>query len=145
MDQVSALNLADDLAEVVTTLDAARWELQLVAPDVVLATMSPKEHPSEKFMSRWTWVVYPGSEAPSLKFQDPATGRLDLTSAWPLFPGSRPGSFDTCVNWTKEGFALHAEWRTDPQYRWTSDGNVLLKVLRILQGKLDDEYQGRTA
>ena len=143
MDAVSAANLADDVAEVLTTSDAARWEIQHVAPDVVLATMSPKDQPSEKFRSRWTWVVYPG-EAPSLKFHDIATGRLDLTSAWPLFPGSRPSSFDTCVNWSREGFALHAEWRTDPNYRWTSDGNVLLKVLRILQEKLDTEYQGRS-
>lgn len=143
MDAVSALNLAEDVAEVLTTKDAAHWTIQHVAPDVVVAAMSPIDHPGETFMSRWRWVVYPG-DPPSLKFQDIATGRLDLTSAWPLFPGSRPGSFDTCVNWTAEGFGLHAEWKTDPNLRWTSDGNVLLKVLRILQEKLDTEYQGRS-
>ena len=56
----------------------------------------------------------------------------------PAYPGG------TSVNWTREGFALHPEWRTDPNYGWTSDGNVLLKALRILQEKLDTEYQGRS-
>ncbi len=143
MDELSAMNLADDVAEVRRTKDATRWEIQYVAPDVVLVTMSPKDSPAEMFRSRWTWTVYPANP-PSLKFQDIATGRLDLTSAWPMFPGSRPTSFDTCVNWTAEGFGLHAEWKTDANYRWMSDGNVLLKVLRILQEKLDDEYQGRS-
>lgn len=144
MDELSAMNLADDVAEVHETKDATRWEIQHVAADVVLVAMSPKDHPNEKFISRWTWTVYP-AYPPSLKFQDVATGRIDLTSAWPMFPGSRPASFDTCVNWTAEGFGLHREWSTDPNYRWMSDGNVLLKVLRYLQGKLDDEYQGRSA
>jgi hypothetical protein len=144
VDELSEMNLADDVAEVREAKDATRWEIQYVAPDVVLVTMSPKDHPTDKFSSRWTWTVYPANP-PSLKFQDDSTGRLDLTSAWPLFPGSRPTSFDTCVNWTAEGFGLHAEWKCDPNYRWMSDGNVLLKVLRYLQEKLDDEYQGRSA
>jgi hypothetical protein len=144
MDEVSAINLADDLAEARTTRDATRWKIHHVAPDVVLVTMSPKDHPDEKFYSRWTWTVYPANP-PSLKFQEIATGRLDVTNAWPMFPGSRPSSFDTCVNWTAEGFGLHAEWKSDSNYRWMSNGNVLLKVLRILQEKLDDDYQGRSA
>ena len=104
--------------------------------------MSPAQAPGEVFQARLLWTVYPG-QPPSLKFRDPATGRLDLPTAWPIVRGFRPQSLDACVNWCLEGFGLHPEWRTDPRYTWDSRGNVLLKVLRILQDELDHYFQGR--
>ncbi len=86
--------------------------------------------------------VYP-DQPPSLKFRDPATKRLDLPTAWPQVRGFRPNSLDACVSWCEEGFNLHPEWTNDLRLRWAARGNVLLKVLRILQGELDDHFQGR--
>jgi hypothetical protein len=141
-DELSVLNLEDDFAELLTTEDAARWALVRPEPLEVYATVSPQSAPQDSFQARLLWTVYPG-EAPSLKFRDPATGRLDLPTAWPRLPGFRPPSLDACVNWTAEGFTLHAEWARDPQYRWDPRGNVLLRVLRILQDSLDHDYHGR--
>jgi hypothetical protein len=56
--------------------------------------------------------------------------------------GFRPPN-DICATWTREGFQIHPEWRTDPKYRWVPHGNVLLKSLRQLQGELDETYAGR--
>jgi len=139
---LSALNLADDLAEVRTTEDAARWEITLPNPLEVLVALSPASAPSERFQARLLWSTYP-AEPPSLKFRDPATGGLDRPEAWPKVRGFRPGSLDACVNYTAEGFALHPEWRTDPRYRWETRGNVLLMVLRTLQDELDHHFTGR--
>lgn len=139
---LSAMNLADDLAEVRTTEDAARWEITLPNPLEVLVTLSPASAPGERFQARLLWSAYP-TEPPSLKFRDPATGALDRPQAWPKVRGFRPGSLDACVNYCAEGFALHPEWRTDPRYRWETRGNVLLKVLRTLQDELDHHFSGR--
>jgi hypothetical protein len=98
--------------------------------------------PEESFQARLLWDVYPDN-APSLKFRDPATGRLDLPAAWPILPGCRPTSLDACVNYCSEGFALHPEWRTDPRFRWNPKGNALLYVLRILQDQFDHSFGGR--
>jgi len=141
-DDLSALNLEDDYQEVLRADCAARWKLEKPAALEMWATIYPARAPTELFQARLLWRVYPG-EPPSVKFRDPATGRLDLTSAWPQVRGFRPTSFDTCVNWSLEGFALHPEWRTDPRFRWDDRGNVLLKVLTYLQNELDDHYQGR--
>lgn len=139
---LSALNLSDDLAEVRTTEDAARWEITLPNPLEVLVTLSPASAPGESFQARLLWSAYP-TEPPSLKFRDPATGALDRPQAWPKVRGFRPASLDACVNFCAEGFALHPEWRTDPRYRWETRGNVLLKVLRTLQDELDHHFSGR--
>lgn len=141
-EDLSVLNLEDDYQEVLTVEGAGRWRLEKPAPLEVWATMYPARAPTELFQARLLWRVYPG-EPPSVKFRDPATGRLDLTSAWPQVRGFRPSSFDTCVNWSLEGFAVHPEWRTDPALRWDDRGNVLLKVLTYLQAELDDCFQGR--
>lgn len=140
--ELSALNLQEDLEKVPACEDAARWKLEKAGPLEVFASMSSAGHPDEVFQARLLWGVYP-DQPPSLKFRDPATGRLDLPMAWPRVRGFRPGSLDACVNWCAEGFALHPEWRNDPKYRWDSRGNVLLKVLRILQDELDNHFQGR--
>lgn len=141
-DDLSEFNLQDDFEEVLGTDDASRWELAKPEPLDVRATMSPQAAPDESFQVRLVWVRYP-EDPPSLKFRDPATGRLDLPHAWPQAPGLRPSSLDACVNWTAEGMALHPEWRTDPRFRWDPRGNVLLKVLRTLQELLDEHFGGR--
>ena len=141
--ELSALNLADDFKEAQAVEDSHRWELSLPNSLEVLATVSPISSPQERFQARLLWSKYP-DEPPSIKFRDPETGRLDLTKAWPIVRGFRPGSFDTCVNWSAEGFQLHPEWRNDPKFRWDPRGNVLLKILRILVSELDNHYQARS-
>jgi hypothetical protein len=141
-EELSALNLRDDLEEVKCTPDAARWVLEVAAPLTVLVTMSPAADPKEAFQAQLLWRVYP-DDAPSLKFRDPQSGRLDLPSAWPKVHGFRPTSLDACVNYCKEGFNLHPEWAGDPKYRWDPRANPLLRVLRTLQDDLDHHYQGR--
>jgi hypothetical protein len=141
-DELSELNLKDDFEEALKAEDASRWKLELPSSLEVLATMSSKLFESEIFHARLLWRVYPG-EAPSLKFRDLDSGQLDKPKAWPIVRGFRPTSLDACVNWCAEGFNLHPEWRTDPRFRWDPRGNVLLKVLRTLQGELDSYCQGR--
>jgi hypothetical protein len=141
-DEFSNLSLEEDLDEVSGLPEAASWDLSKPTPLEILATFRPATTPGEQFRARLLWERYP-DEPPSLKFLDPATGRLDLPSAWPLVRGFRPQSVDACVTYSKEGFVLHPEWRNDPRYRWKSDGNPLLKVLRIIQAELDETFQGR--
>jgi len=140
--ELSELNLQEDYEQVLLCDDAVRWKLEKPEPLEVWSTMSPASHPDESFQARWLWSLYP-DEAPSLKFRDPVTGRLDMPTAWPQVRGFRPTNLDACVNWCLEGFSAHPEWKNDPKYRWDHRGNVLLKVLRILQGELDGHFQGR--
>jgi hypothetical protein len=141
-DDLSKLNLKDDFEEATGVSDTPRWTLEMPGDLEVLATMSPASAPNERFQARLLWTKYP-DEPPSLKFRDPATGRLDLPQAWPIARGFRPQSLDACVNWCSEGFALHPEWRTDVRFKWNPNGNPLLWVLRQLQEELDDHFQGR--
>ncbi len=140
--EFSIAAIASDFSKVMATPDAARWELQIVAPLEVLASMRSVKDSDELYQARLLWTIYPDS-APSLKFRDPDTGRLDLPTAWPMVRGFRPGNLDACVNYCAEGLVTHQEWATDPNYRWDPRGNVLLKVLRILQSELDEYYEGR--
>jgi len=141
-EDLSALNLGDDFTKTLGCEDAVHWELEKASPLEVLVSLSPAGHPDDKFQARLLWAVYPG-QPPSLKFRDRATGRLDLPTAWPQVRGFRPTTLDACVSWCSEGFLNHPEWRDDPKIRWDPHGNVLLKVLRILQDELDNHYQGR--
>lgn len=142
-DELSVLNFQEDYERVIALPEAKQWELEVPEPLELLVGMSPASAPAEKFQARLLWHVYPGELPPSLKFRDPGSGRVDLTRAWPIILGYRPSSFDTCVNYSAEGFALHPEWKADPRYRWNAVGNVLLKMLRILQEEFDNRYQGR--
>lgn len=141
-EQLSALNLDDDLGEVLALPEASRWVIERAGPLEIWAMLTAAGHPAEHFHARLAWQSYP-DQAPSLKFRDPATGRLDLPTAWPQAPGFRPSSLDACVNWSAEGLALHPEWQNDPNYRWDPRGNALLKILRLIQETLDDGFQGR--
>ncbi len=139
---LSALNLDDDLEQALACDDAKRWRIEKAGPLELFVTLSPAGLAQDVFVARLQWVEYP-DEPPSLKFRDPATGRLDQPTAWPRVRGLRPTSLDACVNWCAEGFAVHPEWRNDPKLRWDPRGNVLLKVLRILQDELDNYFEGR--
>jgi len=141
-DELSELNLGEDFKKASVVPDARRWQLVKAGPLEVWATMSSERAPAESFQAQLLWESYPG-EPPFLKVRDPATGRLDLPSAWPKVRGFRPQSLDACVNWCQEGFKLHPEWRADVRFHWEAHGNVLLKILRILQGELDDFFDGR--
>ncbi len=141
-DELSVLNLDEDFKKVQANSDAARWTLEKPGPLEVWVTMSSARAPAEMFQVRLLWETYPGAP-PSLKFRDPATGRLDMPTAWPKVRGFRPASLDACVSYSLEGFNLHPEWRNDSRYRWDPRGNVLLKVLRILRDELDNYFDGR--
>lgn len=132
----------DDLLEAEGAEDAARWKTERGRPQEVFVTMTSLLDPENSYQVRLAWTAYP-LDAPSLKFRNPDTKSLTDASAWPLVRGYRPTSFDACVNYSAEGFAIHPEWRNDASLRWRSEGNVLLKVLRILQTELDDHYSGR--
>ena len=141
-DELSRLNLQEDFEKVLSCEDSLRWELEKPGPLEVWASLYPTGDPKEVFQARLLWRVYP-DEAPSMKFRDPLTGRLDIATAWPVVRGFRPANLDACVNWCLEGLNLHPEWKSDPRFRWDPRGNVLLRVLRTLQDELDNEFQGR--
>lgn len=140
--ELSALNLDDDFQETLTCADAKRWRLEKAGPLEVFVTLSSAGQAEEVFQARLLWGEYP-DQPPSLKFRDLATGHLDRPTTWPRVRGFRPTSLDACVNWCAEGFTVHPEWRNDPKLRWDPRGNVLLKVLRILQDELDNHFEGR--
>lgn len=141
-DEFSELAFAEDLKEALLTDDAKRWVVENPADLELYVMVSPRSKPEEKFQARFLWNAYP-SEPPSYKYRDPATGRLDLVTAWPIVQGYRPSSFDACVSWTSEGFIAHPEWKNDANIRWNPKGNAIIRVLRYMQRDLDERYQGR--
>ena|SRR5438105_4892383 len=141
-DEFSKISFDQDLEEVLALPEAGRWEIERIADLEIYVTVSPEKAPQESFQARFYWSCYP-TDPPSFKFRDPTTGRLDLITAWPEIHGYRPNVFDACVNWSIEGFAAHPEWKNDPNIRWTPTGNVLLKVLRLLQRDLDEKFVKR--
>jgi hypothetical protein len=141
VDDLSRLNFEQDLAETLGLEEAARWKVQRGGELELWVDVSSAKAPAEIFQARLVWPEYPGLA--SLKFRDPATGRLDLSTAWPVVRGFRPASFDACVNWTREGFNLHPEWRNDPNLKWHPGWNAVLRTLRTLQNEMDDHYSGR--
>lgn len=142
-DDFSKVAFEEDLNAVLLLEEARHWEIVKVSDLEIYVTAFPAAMPDEKFQARFAWNTYPG-EPPSFKFRDPASGRLDLTSAWPEVPGYRPGNLDACVNWSSEGFVAHPEWKTDQNIKWQPTGNALLKVLRLLQRDLDDKFVKRS-
>jgi hypothetical protein len=120
---------------------ADTWSAALVGSLEVWVTFTPAQHPKERLFARLVWDRYP-DHAPSVLFRDPETGRLDVPRAWPTGGPFRPMQ-GLCVNYTREGFGLHPEWVSDPRLRWRTDGNALLKVIRLMQDSFDTEYAGR--
>lgn len=111
-------------------------------PGVYWLTMHPTAAPEESFYARIAWTRYPDAP-PSVKFADAIEGRLDVTSAWPIVIGYRPGDFDICQPFTAEAYAVHPEWATGPE-AWPCDGNPFEWVVGRLLHDLCDRYQGRS-
>jgi hypothetical protein len=111
-------------------------------PGVFWLTMRPRAAPQEIFHARIAWTSYPDAP-PSIKFADAIEGRLDVTWAWPIIPGYRPGNLDICQPFTAEAFGVHPEWRTGPE-AWPSEGNPLEWVVGRLLHDMCDRYQGRS-
>jgi hypothetical protein len=141
-DEFSELSFKEDLAEVHALPESSRWKIETIGPLEVYVTLSSEKAPDNLFQARLFWNAYP-TEPPSLKFRDPATGRLDLPTAWPEVRGFRPGNLDACVNWCSEGFTTHPEWKNDPNTKWNSQGNALLRVLRVMQREFDQFFVKR--
>jgi hypothetical protein len=111
-------------------------------PEVYWLTMHPRTAPHETFVARIAWTRYPHA-APSVKFADAMRGRLDVTSAWPVIRGYRPGSFDICQPFTAEGYIVHPDWVTGPE-AWPNTGNPFAWVVAQLLHDMTDRYQGRS-
>jgi hypothetical protein len=104
-------------------------------------TLKPASNPEETYFARVAWSEYPGAP-PSVKFAKSKGGPLDNPRAWPTVPGFRAQSFDICMPFTAEGFALHPEWGATAE-KWRSTGNPFLHVAATLQRLLDTRYSGR--
>lgn len=143
MDLESGIALKQDRPAVRTMLKASDGSLEQ-DPDesgVYWATMRPRSVPTELYHVRIGWSRYP-TDPPSVKFGAGVGGSLNVTSAWPLVPGYRPGNFDICAPFTAEGYASHPEWAT--QQPWRTSGNPFLWVIDTIQGQLDRQYGGRS-
>src|SRR5882724_1608077 len=65
--------------------------------------LHPNSNREETYIVRIKWTRYP-QLPPSVKFADRIGGSLNVTKAWPLIPGYRPGNFDICKPFTAEAF-----------------------------------------
>ncbi|MYD98719.1 MAG: hypothetical protein F4X98_15225 [Gammaproteobacteria bacterium] len=142
--RLSELCFDDDLPEAERVAAEAGWRIGRTGETAVEVSMQSTVD-DERYFLRLVWSEYP-DEAPSIVCFDPETGRPDVQSAWPDCDGFRPGQPDLCLPLSAEGFAAHPEWGTDPVKRWSTDGNVLLRVLDELQVILNSRshYRGRT-
>jgi hypothetical protein len=112
-------------------------------PSVFWLTLSPPKAPAEEYFVRIAWEGGYPHAAPSVKFADAVGGRLDLSSAWPVIPGYRPGDHDICQPFTAEAYRVHPEWAGGPE-AWPSTGNPFLWVVERLLGDMVERYQGRS-
>ncbi len=151
MDLESELRLDEDAAEVAAFLAENGGAIEAAwrpgekpepgeEPGVYWLTLRPISAKDERYYVRVGWIRYP-SAPPSVKFARAVRGSLTDIHAWPNVPGYRPGNFDICAEWTKEGHEAHPEWAA--QGRWPTAGNPFLWVAHILQGDLDRRYGGR--
>lgn len=108
---------------------------------VYWATMCPQSTLAEQYFVRVEWFAYP-YEPPSIKFSTAVRGSLTVTSAWPLITGYRASTFDICRPLTREGYALHPEWKQGST-AWPTQGNPFLWVAQTVQFHFDNDYQGR--
>lgn len=140
--EVDTKCFAADLEEVLASEVAMlRWEIKVTGPLETQVGMVSVKEPAERYVARFRWDRYPANP-PSLKFLD-LNGSDSNAIAWPQCLGFRPSALDACVNWTREGMALHPEWRGAPATRWDPSGNALLRALNLLQDTLDYQYGGR--
>lgn len=141
MTEVDAKCFSADLVEVLVTDEAKRWGIEKTGELEVQVSLGTIKEPTERYLARLRWDLYPGNP-PSLKFLD-SNGSESNPVAWPQCAGFRPTSLDACVNWTREGMAVHPEWRGAPATRWDPSGNGLFRALNLLQDTLDYQYSSR--
>lgn len=145
VDLETRMALEDDEPEVRKLV--AEHDAELVreedAPEVFWLVMRPRADPQQRFVARIAWTRYP-HVPPSVKFADAVGGRLDMSSAWPMIPGYRPGNLDICQPFTAEGFAVHPEWASGPE-AWPGTGNPFAWVVGQLLHDMADRYAGRSA
>ena len=140
----TALTLEADLEEVQALVTEYGADLRAGRePGTFWLIMHPLAAPAETFVVRIAWSSYP-DQAPSVKFADGVEGRLDLTSAWPIVPGYRPGAFDICQPFTAEAYGVHPEWTTGPE-AWSGEGNPFAWVVERLLHDMCDRFEGRSA
>jgi len=144
LDIESQLNLQRDTLEIADLVIESEGAISCDAsfPGAYWLRLRPKSDPGELYFVRVHWARYP-HEPPSVKFATGLHGQMDVTRAWPLIPGYRPGNFDICQPFTREGFTVHPEW-SETQERWRVTGNPFLWVVMTLQNDLDNRYQGRS-
>jgi hypothetical protein len=144
VDVETLINLEADEAAVASFLEEHGGCLEC-DPDeksVYWLTLRPRSELDQAYFVRVAWTSYP-HEPPSVKFATGIRGSLNVTSAWPVVPGYRPGSYDICKPFTAEGFSLHAEWRSGPE-AWRATGNPFLWVATTLQSDMNNSYAGRS-
>jgi hypothetical protein len=120
----------------------ATLERDSTDPAIYWLSMQPARQPDERYFVRIAWTSYPHS-APSVKFADTVRGSLNVTYAWPVIPGYRPGNFDICQPFTAEAYAIHPEWAQGPE-AWPSSGNPFLWVVGRLLHDMAERYGGRS-
>lgn len=139
----SELELAlfeEEFTAVQSLPEATRWQLERdnSVPLGLFAVMHPISSPTELYKARIRWNT--SYFAPfSLKYVDMNTGAENNPTAWPLCPGFRPASFDTCITITSEGHALHPEWAG----QFPKVALPMQHALLHLQLLLDNSYMGR--
>lgn len=127
---------------------AEEWKWTIVRPpeaDSLLVTVSIASRiDDERYWLRLRCDGYP-DQAPDIVVIDPETGRVDVKTAWPNCEGFRADSRDICMPICRAGFVLHPAWAQDPVWRWSSEGNPLMRVLEQIQLRLDNKarYHGR--
>jgi hypothetical protein len=145
IDSESLLNLTADEPGVASFLAEHYGELirDVSETGVYWLVLHPRSVPAETFIARVAWQRYP-QRPPSVKFATAVQGGLTSTAAWPLISGYRAGSFDICMPFTAEGFALHPEWSTGV-HAWKETGNPFLWVTTRIQDDFNQRYGGRAA
>ena len=112
-------------------------------PSIFWLSLRPPQAPEEEYVVRIAWEGGYPHAAPSVKFADGVGGRLDVSSAWPVIPGYRPGEHDICQPFTAEAYRVHPEWVEGPE-AWPAAGNPFLWVVERLVGDMVERYQGRS-
>ncbi len=145
MNQIQAgLNLAKDLEQVGAVAGGAGWDVS--SPDKLTVEISIRSSvDGERYSLHFRCTDYP-DQPPSIVCFDKASGSHQVRSAWPQCQGFRAdSSWDLCLPLSAEGFKVHPEWQNDPQKRWNSNGNPLLRVIDEIQLRLNDptKYSGR--
>ncbi len=105
-------------------------------------TLHPRSAQTEEYIARIEWFSYP-YEPPSIQFAIHIRGSIRDRRAWPKITGYRAASFDICRPMSREGYALHPEWKRGSN-AWIADGNPFLWVVQMMHFHINNDYQGRS-